>query len=236
MALIEIVDNIKTAIDNNKFVCGIFLDLTKAFDTVNHQILLDKLHHYGIRGIVHKLFKSYLSNRKQFVKINNCESECKTTTCGVPQGSVLGPLLFLIYVNDIANLSPFGSIRLFADDTNIFIEHSDIEQLRINAQIVLDYLYGWFEDNRLTVNASKSSFSIFTTKYKRIQNQIPDSLVSNNIIISISDKTKYLGVTLDEDLNWKKHVSNVCSGLKSLFPVFYNIRKYLSNEHIKTLY
>ena len=236
MALIEIVDNIKTAIDNNKFVCGIFLDLTKAFDTVNHQILLDKLHHYGIRGIVHKLFKSYLSNRKQFVKINNCESECKTTTCGVPQGSVLGPLLFLIYVNDIANLSPFGSIRLFADDTNIFIEHSDIEQLRINAQIVLDYLYGWFEDNRLTVNASKSSFSIFTTKYKRIQNQIPDSLVSNNITISISDKTKYLGVTLDEDLNWKKHVSNVCSGLKSLFPVFYNIRKYLSNEHIKTLY
>ena len=236
MALIEIVDNIKTAIDNNKYVCGIFLDLTKAFDTVNHQILLDKLHHYGVRGIVHDLFKSYLSNRKQFVKVNNTTSEYLPTNCGVPQGSVLGPLLFLIYVNDIANLSPLGSIRLFADDTNIFIEHENIEQLRIDAQSVLEYIYKWFGDNRLTVNTSKSNFSIFTTTYKRNNNLIPDSLVSNKGTILISDSTKYLGVTIDENLNWKKHVNNVCNSLKSLFPIFYNIRKYLSDEQVKALY
>ena len=236
MALIEIVDNIKTAIDNNKYVCGIFLDLTKAFDTVNHQILLDKLHHYGVRGIVHNLFKSYLSNRKQFVKVNNTTSEYLPTNCGVPQGSVLGPLLFLIYVNDIANLSPLGSIRLFADDTNIFIEHENIEQLQIDAQSVLEYIYKWFGDNRLTVNTSKSNFSIFTITYKRNNNLIPDSLASNKGTILISDSTKYLGVTIDDNLNWKKHVNNVCNSLKSLFPIFYNIRKYLSDEQIKALY
>ena len=136
MALIEIVDNIKTAIDDNKFVCGIFLDLTKAFDTVNHKILLDKLNHYGIRGITNTFFKSYLSNRRQFVQVNGSKSEHLPITCGVPQGSVLGPLLFLLYINDIANMNPLGSIRLFADDTNIFIEHNNLKQLYNNAKIL----------------------------------------------------------------------------------------------------
>ena len=152
MALIEIINNIKTAIDDDKFVCGIFLDLTKAFDTVNHQILLDKLHHYGVRGQTNDLFKSYLSNRKQYVKIGKSESSYQSINCGVPQGSVLGPLLFLIYVNDIANLSPLGNFRLFADDTNAFVEHENLEQLYENSKINLKYLYKWFKSNELTVN------------------------------------------------------------------------------------
>ena len=136
MALIEIVDNIKTAIDEDKFVCGTFLDLTKAFDTVNHKILLEKLNHYGIRGNINNFFKSYLSNRMQFVQINKSNSEYLPISCGVPQGSVLGPLLFLLYINDIANSSPMGSIRLFADDTNVFLEDKNLEQLYTNAKIV----------------------------------------------------------------------------------------------------
>ena len=236
MALIEILNNIKIAIDNNKFVCGIFLDLTKAFDTVDHQILLDKLHHYGVRGQTNNLFKSYLSNRKQFVKIGNSESSHQPINCGVPQGSVLGPLLFLIYVNDIANYSPLGNIRLFADDTNVFVEHENLEQLYENAELILKYLYQWFKDNKLTVNTKKSSFTIFTTSHIRNNTIFPDSIIVNNERILISNSTKYLGVTIDQDLSWKEHIQDLCNTLKGMFSVFYNIRSYLTIEHIKTIY
>ena len=143
-ALIEIMDNVRSAIDNDMYTCGIFIDLSKAFDTVNHAILLEKLHHYGIRGQTNKLFESYLTNRKQLVEIDKIRSTCKPITCGVPQGSVLGPLLFLIYINDMANKCPLGNIRLFADDTNIFLSHSNIDELYKNAQLVLTYLFKWF--------------------------------------------------------------------------------------------
>ena len=128
----------------------------------------------------------------QFVQMNKSNSEYLPISCGVPQGSVLGPLLFLLYINDIANSSPMGSIRLFADDTNVFLEHKNLEQLYTNAKIVLEYLFMWFKDNRLTVNSNKSSFTIFTTKYKRNNNEIPDILTINNINILMSSSTKHL--------------------------------------------
>ena len=152
LALIEIVDQIRNAIENKKVVCGIFSDLSKAFDTVDHTILLKKLNHYGIRGVANKLIKSYLSNRKQYVQIGNTKSNLLNINCGVPQGSVLGPLLFLIYVNDIAYCNPHGLIRLFADDTNVFIENKKIDDLYNNPEQVLTYLDQWFRSNKLTIN------------------------------------------------------------------------------------
>ena len=172
----------------------------------------------------------------QFVQINKSNSEYLPISCGVPQGSVLGPLLFLLYINDIANSSPMGSIRLFADDTNVFLEDKNLEQLYTNAKIVLEDLFMWFKDNKLTVNLSKSSFTIFTTKYKRNNNEIPDTLTINDIDILMSSSTKYLGVFIDEELNWKTHINHITNGLRILFPVFYNIRNYLTVNHIKTLY
>ena len=128
-ALLQITDKIKETIDNKKYGCGIFIDLSKAFDTVNYEILLRKMEHYGIRGVALDWFTSYLSNRKQYVYLNGEPSQLDNTTCGVPQGSVLGPLLFLIYINDLPNISEVLQFYLFADDTNIYYEAESIDKL-----------------------------------------------------------------------------------------------------------
>ena len=126
-ALIQITEQIKESIDKGKFRCGIFIDLRKAFDTVNHEILLLKLEHYGIRGLILQWFKSYLSNRKQYVYLNGSTSSLRNITCGVPQVSVLGPLLFLLYINALPNMSKILNFYLFADDINIYYENDSLE-------------------------------------------------------------------------------------------------------------
>ena len=135
-ALMEITERIKETIDKGKFGCGIFIDLKKAFDTVNHDILLTKLEHYGIRGVLLEWFKSYLTDRKQYVFFNGEASDVKDITCGVPQGSVLGPLLFLLYINDLPNVSEKLKFFLFADDTNIYFESADLQSLEnVNTEL-----------------------------------------------------------------------------------------------------
>ena len=120
MALMRMVDDISNEINNTNFSIGIFIDLSKAFDTINHKLVIKKLHHYGVTGIALDWFISYLSNRSQFVKIQDSSSDLLNITCGVPQGSILGPLLFILYMNDIINASTLATFILFADDTNIF--------------------------------------------------------------------------------------------------------------------
>ena len=118
-AILDIVNNIHNCMDSGKYTCGIFIDLKKAFDTVNHSILLAKLENYGIRGLINIWFKSYLTDHRQLIEIDNHISKEEKTLCGVPQGSVLGPLLFLLYINDIYKCSSEFTFYLFADDTSI---------------------------------------------------------------------------------------------------------------------
>ena len=128
-ALLSLTEAVRNTLDNKRFGCGIFIDIQKAFDTVDHKILLLKLEHYGIRGCALDWFRSYLSERKQHVSVNGNMSNIVSYTCGVPQGSVLGPLLFLIFINDLPNVSKKLKFCLFADDTNIYYESKNVSDL-----------------------------------------------------------------------------------------------------------
>ena len=191
---------------------GIFLDLTKAFDTVIHTTLLNKLHNYGVRGIANKLLKSYLTDRHQYVSLGNTQSSKQAINCGVPQGSVLGPLLFLIYINDIAKCSSIGKIRIFADDTSAFVKVQDIKEVIINSEILMNDLNNWFKANKLTLSTNKSCFILFRTAQAKL-NTIPSVLHFGENKINREKSVKYLGVTLEEHLNLNEHVQNVCNSL-----------------------
>ena len=157
MVIIELVYKVVSAVERNENILGMFLDLSKAFDTIDHDILLYKLEYYGFRGIVLDWFKSYLKNRKQFVRYQACNSEYKNVKCGVPQGSILGPLLFILYVNDITNATPLFEIILFADDTTLLYSHPDIAT-KINLINKLCEICNWFKSGKLSVNASKRNY------------------------------------------------------------------------------
>ena len=147
-AILDIVNTIHSNMDNRKYSCGIFIDLKKAFDTVNHEILLTKLEHYGIRGVINSWFRSYLSDRRQSIEIDKCISETETIVCGVPQGSVLGPLLFLLYINDIHKSSKEFTFYLFADDTSLTYANDNLRTLELTVSNELEKVSEWLNANQ----------------------------------------------------------------------------------------
>ena len=233
-ALIEIIEKIKESIDNKKFGCGIFIDLRKAFDTVNHEILLTKLEHYGVRGILLKWFESYLTDRKQYVFYNGESSDLKCITCGVPQGSVLGPLLFLIYINDLPNVSDKLKFFLFADDTNIYFECDNLLTMERVINKELEQLNLWLNVNRLALNISKTNFVIFHTFNKTLHHNV--TLKINKKAIMQKDYIKYLGVIIDCHLNWKHHILNVSKKISRSIGVMYKLREFMNTKMLKSIY
>ena len=158
MAITQLTEELTNANEDRKFTAGVFIDLKKAFDTIDHTILLKKLEHYGIRGVAYNWIESYLNSRKQYVSINDCESDLKSVICGVPQGSILGPKLFILYINDICNVTKLLHFVIFADDTNIFCSDDNIEQLCKRVSNELNKLNIWFAVNKLSLNVSKTNF------------------------------------------------------------------------------
>ena len=227
-AVLSIADKIQTSIDSSSFSCGIFLDLSKAFDTVNHKILLDKLSFYRIRGNVLEWFKSYLSNRKQFVSIGNVNSDVMSITMGVPQSSVMGPLLFLLYLNDLPKCSSVLYFHLFEDDTNLFHSSRSLLDIETTVRSELELVYKWLRCNQLSLNVEKSNYVIFHAPQKKITYQVNLSL--HNCLLKQESSTKYLGVLIDENLNWKSHVSHIKSKIKRGVGVTSKLRHTVVNQ------
>ena len=202
-ALISITEQIKEALDNGQYACGVFVDFQKAFDTVNHEILLKKLYRYGIRGSTFNWFKSYLTDRLQFVSILGFDSDKKSIIHGVPQGSVLGPLLFLLYINDLHNAIKHSSTYLFADDTHLLQINRNLKRLQRNTNADLKYLYLWLLANKISLNKTKTELIYF----RKPNTTIPFNKIKiNGLKLYPSKSVKYLGIYLDEHLNGSAHM------------------------------
>ena len=190
---------------------------------------------YGIRGHANDFFRSYLTGRQQFCSINNVASRLRNQSHGVPQGSVLGPLLFLIYINDLPNAITGGELRLFADDTSLFLTGNNLDEVISDAKIKISKLKEWFMCNKLTLNESKTHFCLFHTKNK----PIPSDLVTiecNNMIIHRCDTIKYIGLMMDEQLNWKNHIDYLLKSIMKYFGIFNNIKGYISKPLARQLF
>ena len=232
-AIVQLVDQILESFEHNKYTLGVFIDLSKAFDTVDHSILLKKLELYGVTDRNHSWFKNYLLNRKQFIQINEEENtELETITCGVPQGSILGPLLFLLYVNDLKNATNLLDPIMYADDTNLFLTHKDISYLFETANLQLERINQWFISNKLSPNVSKVKYSFFHKPNKR--DCIPLLLPKLNVMRS--ECLKSLGVLLDENICWKEHIKYIESEIAKNIGLLCQAKPYVDKPSFLSLY
>ena len=232
LALMELVEDLTKSLDQHKHTIGVFIDLKKAFDTIDHKILLDKLHHYGLRGTASNWIKSYLENRKQYVKFDNVESDYMDVKCGVPQGSILGPKLFILYINDLCRVSKCLKFILFADDTNIFCSGEDLNSLSKMVTNELDKLKDWFDVNRLSLNISKTNYMIFSNRLKNTDLKIEICNTSINRV----NVTRFLGVLIDDRLTWKRQISYVNSKVSKSMFLLNRAKHVLNYDALLTLY
>ena len=221
---------------NKKLVsCILFLDLKKAFDSVSHKILLSKLEYYGVQGVALQLFKSYLSNRKQATGIDDCLSLLDLLEWGVPQGSVLGPLLFLIFINDIPRASKLGT-WLFADDTGLVSAASSLELLQTEMNNQVEKVQAWLLANKLSVHyEDKSQYMLINSNYNTTVDG-PFELKMGGHIISRTKTYRYLGLIVDEKLSWAEHINEICSKLSQVAGVIFKIRNLLTREAMMLVY
>ena len=235
LALNTLVDRFHDTIEKNELMIGLFIDLSRAFDTMSHEILLRKLNFYGIRGIALDWIADYLSNRKQFVMYNNVKSKMADVNIGVPQGSILGPLLFLIYVNDLSNISNKLSYIQFADDTNIFITGKSLLNIStiVNEEMLL--INEWVSNNRLSLNISKTNYMIMSSQAKKYDSN--DCVISiNGITLERVHETKFLGIILDDKLIWKSHIDFICNKISKCMGILIKARKVLGTNPLLILY
>lgn len=213
---------------------ALFLDLKKAFDTLNHGILLRKLEHYGIRGVANDVIRSYLENRSQLVSYAGEMSSYRQINVGVPQGSNIGPLLFLIYINDISKLHLTGVPRLFADDTALFYPNIDPNLIIANMHYDLQVLQNYFCDNLLSLNLQKTKYMIFRSPRKTLSN-LPDLVMDVNVIERV-DSFKYLGIHLDCILSWDYHIKKLAGKISTMCGILKRISHFVPRKVLFMFY
>ena len=236
---LNVVDTIVNHMDNGNTPFAVYLDLSKAFDTLNHSILLDKLKFYGFRGTSINLIKHYLSNRKQCVEIDRLRSSYINISTGVPQGSILGPLLFIIYINDLPNASRLFKCIIYADDTTLIANLNDFyakHDSGLNINILNDELEKisyWLLVNKLSLNKLKSKFMLFHQPQKRVTIL---KLKINNTLIECVDEYNYMGLIINKHLKWNSHVNKIGNKISQTIGVINKLKHLIPQKTLLTIY
>ena len=232
----ELIAGITKGLEQNKYTAGIFLELSKAFDTLEHEVVFMKLDKYGLRGNCMKWFKSYLGGQSLMVECKTGSTKTLSSSYpvkyGTPQGSCLGPLIFLIFCNDLQRHLTFLSCIQFADDTTLYITHSSLNYIRSCIDIDVSILQDWFLANKLTLNIGKSVCMLFGQKAKTKNLQIT---LGNERIPQVKS-TKFLGMWIDDSLSWNEHVTKVILKLKSRLNLLKMGKNLLSKHALRVLY
>ena len=233
-AIVYLVNKILKSCENNCYTLGVFIDLTKAFDTVDHNILLKKLFHNGVRGNNFKLLQSYLHNIKQYIAYeNSSKTEFNNVVSGVPQGSILDLQLFLIFINDLCHSTPLLEAILFADDTNLFYSHNKVKELFRTMNAELSHLNDWFCANKLSLNTDKTNYVLFR-KAKSKDNLslvLPDFFI-NDVKIKSENSLKFLRLMIDENVTWKTQVELVENKISKSSGILYKASRSLNSKSL----
>ena len=234
-AAVKLVDRVSKEMEIGKTPTNVYIDLSKAFDTLTFHILLFKLKYYGVTDTALDLMRSYLTNRKQYVVFNSCQSDYSEIYTGVPQGSILGPLFFSIYINDLINVSNRLNFLMYADDTTIYFNLEEFDHLNKEGDIngELEKVNTWLKLKKLSLNAQKTKLMVFHRKQKHVDEI---NVQINGTKIERVESFNFLGIMLDKNLTWKSHIEMVGKKISKVMAILYRLKNIFPENVLFVLY